>query len=381
MSTPITVNGNVLSLSDVAPSQDARFTNYLYIKGRTTINTEQKRELASIGVSIFEYLGQNTYLCHYEPLDLQPIRALNFVEQANVYPRRLKTSPFLEDAIRGNEQDGSSDPSTYKVEVVLHKGEDATEQFVDNLIEKTGLNRDELSVNHNKIRLTATADAITKIEELDAVKAIEEFIEKTLCNNVARQDLEIADGNVSVVGTKYEGDGQVIAVADTGFDLGSPTDTHPAFKDRVLALVSEGRKSTSGKTNDFHGHGTHVAGSVLGDGQSDTMGGKIQGAAPKAKLVLQSLLSSDTVPQLWTPTNLWDLFDMPYKSHQARVASNSWGLDWLKAGSRQVQYTSEAGAADSFVWHNQDREFKLRVTSIMTESTDRLYRCNLVFSR
>lgn len=386
MSRPIIINGNTFSSASAPPSEHARFTDYLYIKGRGAINAEQKRQLASIGVTIFEYLGQNTYLCRYEPTDLQPIRDLSFIEQANVYPRRLKTSAFLEEAIQASERDSNSSASLdYKISVILHKDKDATDEFVESLIHENSLDRETLSVHHDRIILTASAEAISNIGQLDAVKAIEEVVEKTICNNFARQDLELLDADISGIDNKYQGEGQVIAIADTGFDLGSVTDIHPAFKDRVLALISEGRKEMSGKTNDFHGHGTHVAGSVLGDGESSTMGGKIQGTAPKATLVLQSLLAEPTLqpdnsrtPKLVTPPNLWDLFQTPYKTLNARIASNSWGPDWKKSGYRQIQYNSDAGAIDRFVWHNQDRE--LHATFISHHSHFSLYRNKLTQS-
>ncbi|CZT03137.1 uncharacterized protein RCO7_11678 [Rhynchosporium graminicola] len=355
MSKPITVNGNVLVVAEEATSLHARFTNYLYIKGRGAITTEQKRQLASVGVTIFEYIGENTYICRYLPEDLTPIRALDFVEHANVFPNRLKTSPYLDNAIKADEQNATA--ALYKINVILHKGENATDEFVENLVGVAGIDRNELSVDHNIIQVTATAESIAKIGKLDAVQSIQEFIQNAVHNNLARKDLQVPDGTGTVAGHMYEGSDQIIAVADTGFDLGDENNTHPAFEGRVLALLSEGRSSTSGKKNDFEGHGTHVAGSVLGDGHSKTMGGSIRGTAPKAKLVFQSLSKEQVEnqkPQLYTPPNLWDLFITPYESLNARIATNSWGPNWRGAGSRQVPYNSDAGAIDRFMWHHPD---------------------------
>src|SRR5204863_8650793 len=117
--------------------------------------------------------------------------------------------------------------------------------------------------------------------EIDAVQAVQKVHPLQLHNNVARV---ILNANVAMNGTVYRGQGQVVAVADTGFDIGSTTDTHPAFTGRVAKLYALGRP---GKADDPAGHGTHVCGSVLGDGVSSSMGGVIQGAAPQATLVVQ----------------------------------------------------------------------------------------------
>lgn len=73
---------------------------------------------------------------------------------------------------------------------------------------------------------------------------------------------------------------------------------------------------------DPDGHGTHVCGSVLGDETSAITGERIQGAAPKATLVMQSLL--DKRGGLGgIPSNLGDLFLPPYKDQGARIHTNS----------------------------------------------------------
>jgi hypothetical protein len=66
-----------------------------------------------------------------------------------------------------------------------------------------------------------------------------------------------------------------------------------------------------------------VCGSVLGDGNSPTMGGAIQGTAPKSKLVVQSLLDqSGGLGGI--PADLHDLFKPPYDNDKVRVQTNSW---------------------------------------------------------
>ena len=76
-------------------------------------------------------------------------------------------------------------------------------------------------------------------------------------------------------------------VADTGFDRGSRTDVHPAFKGRVVRLYALGRPN---KANDPDGHGTHVSGIIAGNGY-DSHGSRA-GIAPGAHIVSLKVLDA-----------------------------------------------------------------------------------------
>ncbi len=111
-----------------------------------------------------------------------------------------------------------------------------------------------------------------------------------------------------------DGTGETVAVADTGID-----DTHPDFAGRIATKIARGRLNDA---SDPNGHGTHVAGSVLGDGSASN--GQYQGIAPKAKLIFQSLLDSKGGLGGGLPLDLNDLFDEAYVGG-ARIHNNSWG--------------------------------------------------------
>src|SRR2546421_10746226 len=79
-----------------------------------------------------------------------------------------------------------------------------------------------------------------------------------------------------------------------------------------------------GASADFHGHGTHVCGSAVGDGLMNA-NIRVTGTAPQARLVVQCLRRD---PQGWLlglPGDLAQLFEPPYSQYEARVHSNSWG--------------------------------------------------------
>ena len=134
-------------------------------------------------------------------------------------------------------------------------------------------------------------------------------------------------------------------MCDTGFDKGSLTNVHPAFANRVQKLYALGR---SGKSNDPHGHGTHVAGSVLGDGHAAGHG-DVKGTAPAAKLVLQSVLDSSGGLR-GLPANLKKLFEQTYINDGARIHTNSWGT--TRSSGRYTSYSQEL---DEFVWSKRDQ--------------------------
>src|SRR5262249_29463302 len=254
------------------------------------------------------------------------IRALPFVTWAGPYAEGFKIPPALkptqqESTLGAVPEVETRSPSRKprQVDIVLHDDVDVQSSKVrDEIAAAAGCALSGLASGSRNVRLTVQEGRLPNIAQLDEVRHIEEVPERQLFNNVARP---ILHADVSLNGTTYRGDGETIAVADTGFDKGSRKNVHPAFTGRVKRLYALGRKHPA-RTDDPHGHGTHVAGSALGDGNSTSMGGPIQGTAPGAKLVLQSTLdSSGGLGGL--PADLHDLFVPPYENDEARVHTNS----------------------------------------------------------
>src|SRR6266568_3136347 len=356
----ITING--VSLDPVTQSEglsaarlesaDASQSNYVLIQTRGPLSDEEKAQLSELGVVIHEYVPENTYLCGYRPSDLGSIRALPFVVWANVYLQGFKIPPSLRPAAADSAASilpmsvpRSPSRKLREVDVVLHNDVDSiSAELTNRIAEAAKVDADGLRMGRRKVRLTVQEGHLDDLADLDEVRHIEEVPERQLFNTVAHL---ILNADVVVNGTPYQGDGQVIAVADTGFDRGSTSNVHPAFTGRVRKLYALGRTNPD-RANDPQGHGTHVAGSALGNGTSATMGGAIQGTAPRAALVLQSTLDSRGGLR-GLPLDLHDLFEPPYDNDGARVHTNSWG-----ATTPGLPYDASAQEIDDVVWQRQD---------------------------
>lgn len=329
-------------------SPTADTSNYILIQTNQPLNRTQKSELEQLEIEILEYVPELTYICRYAPSDLNVIRALPYVEWVNIYLEDFKISSKLRQTEPTTQTtnlltlrpiDRSRSQQTKQVEVVFHHNASITEDVRQQVAAAARLNPDDLQFSSHSVKISVQPQYLEELAKIDQVRHIEEYVAPKLFNNVAVGILT-AD-TIHSIG--LEGANQVIAVCDTGFDKGSTTDAHPAFKDRVIKLYALGRSIA----NDPNGHGTHVAGSVLGDGTSSTMGGAIRGTAPKAKLVLQSVL--DPRGGLGgLPLDLNDLFKVPYNNDAARVHTNSWGAPV------SGEYTQSSEQVDEFVWNHRD---------------------------
>jgi serine protease AprX len=354
----ITING--ISIDPTAPKRTlaalamsnptAKDSDYLVVQTAEPLQKAQRTALAKAGATIIESVPGDAYICYFPKTALAKVRALPFVEWAEIYPKAVKISSSL---LNGNAKraglsaslaamgvPGVLDSTRKTVDVVLHRNVDL-KKAAKLIASAAHLPLAQVKVLPGKVRIVVKGRRLEDLVALDEVRHIEEIVSRKLHNNVARQVLRVPTVNPTPGG---EGAGEIVAVADTGFDKGSTTDVHPAFKGRVKKLYALGRP---GRKDDPDGHGTHVAGSVLGDGLSGTEG-TVRGTAPKAKLVFQSVLdANDGLGGL--PDDLSDLFTKPYTTDKARIHTNSWG----STGNFGV-YDQQAHEVDQFVHEHRD---------------------------
>lgn len=216
---------------------------------------------------------------------------------------------------------------------------------------------------------------VQALSTVHGVRWIGERVLPRTSNNVAASIIgQPFAARPSAPGLGLTGAGETVAVCDTGLDTGDPATIHPDFAGRVVAVKSYpitpywtpwvlNPGGDDGVADLDSGHGTHVAGSVLGNGTASAAGPeRIQGTAPQAKLVFQAVEQQvrwrpGAAPPgnpryllAGIPDNLEPLFKFAY-DQGARIHSNSWG------GGEAGAYDDQCRQFDDFVWRRKDMCF------------------------
>ena len=222
---------------------------------------------------------------------------------------------------------------------------------------------------------SAASARAKQLRELSAVHGVRFVRERVLprpANNIATTIMANAYAALSAGGLKLDGAGEIVAVCDTGLDTGDPATIHPDFAGRIVAIRSypitadwksliKNPGANDGPADLDSGHGTHVTGSVLGDGTASAGGpARIRGHAHKAKLVFQAVeqemkwkpnapakLRAERYVLSGIPNDLGPLFQYAY-DQGARIHSNSWG------GGDPGAYDDQCRQFDDFAWHRKD---------------------------
>ena len=156
------------------------------------------------------------------------------------------------------------------------------------------------------------------------------------------------------------GAGQIVAIADSGLDVGETGALSADFDSRVVAthvlVVDE-------DWDDNNGHGTHTAGSLAGSGvlsgsipATSSYDGSFAGIAPEASLVVQAFEADASGVVTGLPADLVTLFQQAYDDG-ARIHSDSWGDYTGPTADSEAAfggYPFWSQRTDQFIWDHPD---------------------------
>jgi subtilisin-like proprotein convertase family protein len=346
------------------------------------IKEEWLKKIGKTGGELRVPHGSFTYIVRADAKTLASIRALPFVRWVGHLSHKDRIEPSVL-AGRGSKSGDVAEslPRTkvlqgfYTVEFFTAK--DLTAALPG--IKKLGFeikNQDKkatIAVIEDPKGGAAAARRLRELSAIHGVRFIRQRAFKRTSNNVAEQIM----GTRATLGSTdlgLSGKGEVIAVCDTGIDTADTQTIHKDFASRIKAIISypitrdfasyvNNPGGDDGAADFDSGHGTHVAGSVLGNGSaSSEISGNtapIRGLAYKAKLVFQAIeqemkwknpaFYQDYGRYLLSgiPLDLTSLFADAYQQ-KARIHSNSWG------GGAPGEYDSQSEQLDRFVWDHKD---------------------------
>ncbi|MCX7002105.1 MAG: S8 family serine peptidase, partial [bacterium] len=318
-----------------------------------------KQQIYNLQIAMYNYIPEHAFIVACAPRDVAKIAALPCVRWIGAYQPAYKLPPSLTRAALAapaavpaprtgqtlfNQpcaapmQYDNVSTTQLDVTVFVFTAEDKT--AVMDLIKQAG--GVAVAATATRLRARLPAAALETVARSAAVAWIERYLQPQIMNNVAVTGPLM---NVTPVWDTLglSGNGQIVGHADTGVDTGDLATMMPDFTNRIRAAFAL-KRSANNEWSDLQGHGTHTAGSILGNG-SAWSNGLFRGVAYEAQLVHQSI--GDQSTSVYPPSDLNELFIQAY-TNGARIHSDSWG------GGENGAYTAMAQDVDEFMWQHPD---------------------------
>lgn len=298
---------------------------------KNRIQKTDEQAIVATGAQILSYIPDDTYLVRGTVSQVLAIQKLGLVEKVIPFEPQYKISKnFGQISIFSSNRFERVLISAYKASEVESVA-DRLEMFSDlTVIEKVEGRfivallpfRDLIKVASD--RGVEHVAPYVQMETMDMKLSVLEGAQVS-SNKSDFSDLSGAETGTQVMkfdsvwSQGFTGKNQIAAMADTGLDSGDAQTVHPDFKNRIVAGFAVGLFGKSWA--DPMGHGTHVAGSIAGNGTASS--GFLKGGAPDAGLVAMGMWSP-VLNNLSVPNKLSEMFQKAYQAG-ARVHSNSWG--------------------------------------------------------
>jgi subtilisin family serine protease len=311
-------------------------TAFYIIQGHDRSAKRLKKEAIASGARIISYLPDNAFLIEASPARIRSLRSRKSVRWIGRYKPEYRLAPKLRSVERPE-----------WITILLPRGPALKRDLLE--LARNGIRPSKLSIGKKFCYLKAKLDPLVdldRIVKIESVLWIEPFqplqlIESlpTITGDVLADIMNIEE----VWSEGIDGTGQLLGICDTGLDVGiDGPPMHNDIEGRIAGAYALGRVND---WSDDHGHGTHVAGTAVGDGTMSA--GLYCGAAYGSELVFQSAYVNENDPLGGLTTDLYPLFEQAYDDG-VRVHSNSWG------SPDRGRYSIYSEQVDRFMWDHKD---------------------------
>lgn len=336
--------GAIASRRSLSP--DARFV--LQLDGPMT--PERRAKLEDAGVTLGAYLPANAYVATLTGVDRAKAAALDFVRWADDYKVEWKVD--VEVGRRTfTSQERLAIIAAGQAALVVHLFEGATaeeiagvEQVIKGLDNAELYQREDLAGSMT-FTVRINLPDVGALATLPAVQFVEEAPEITYRNSTNRW---IVQSNIAGVTPLYDagihGEGQVLGILDTRVDV-----NHCSFRDTAPVGPTHRKVLAYNTTSGAASHGTHCAGTAVGDNGDNT---DTRGIAYAGRLVFNV-----------TPSFTESAMNTSLTTHHnqgARVHTNSWGNDGT------TSYDGLCRGVDVFSYNNEEDLVLFAVTNTST---------------
>ncbi len=310
---------------------------HILVQLRSVPTTADRRFLSAAGAAQLEYVPHNAYVFKADDALAARLAAWPRMRYVGEFLPAYKIDPEI-----GKRRFDSlvrtllSRIGIYDLVVTLHDGEMPTAVRTSGQV----LSVDRCGPRY-LISLRANENEIVALARQDAVAFIEEASEPTLRNDTTCWVIQTnQQGNTAIWNRGLMGQNLIAGLIDTKMYMG-----HNDFRDDTNNTAGPNHRkvvmynSNSGQSGGDY-HGTHTAGTLVGDHQPIDGSTYRNGMAYKARVAFTNL--SDV-----SSGNLYSKFVTAYQAG-ARDNSNSWGDDSTR------QYTSWCQQIDQFSWDYED---------------------------
>ncbi|MCX8174389.1 MAG: S8 family serine peptidase [Thermoplasmata archaeon] len=333
--------------------------DYYILQFKGPVDQKWKEDIEKEGVVLHDYLPNDAFIASMNREIVNSVFSKEYVNYIGIYQPYYKV---LVDRYTGSTQ--------------LHIWVFSKEKIPNIAQELRKIGFKEVKIfDEERISAKGTYLQVIEAAKIAEVKFVEKYIPPKILNDLSSHyAIRARDAwsmNRSGLPANINGSAICAAVLDTGFgsttsntDRNDPTKVHydffqtysggaPTGNSRVVAILDT---AGDGNTGDLYsGHGTHCAGSVLGNGfrsgsnpMNNIYDNSYAGMAPQAKLIFQAGGTTNDGLSFTFSTALTNARDTAISNgYYLNVHSNSWG------SSQFGPYQGDSISGDTFMWNNR----------------------------